>query len=163
MAAEFSPQEILKIAVEIESNGQTLYGNLEKKAGNDRLRAVWKYLKEQEILHHKTFQVMLDSLGEYIVNEFSPGEYKAYLKAVASEYVFTQRLIEAKVKEGFKTDLEAVEFGIFVEKESILTYSALRPYMILAKQATLDGIINEEKQHLVDLVEIKAALKDKEK
>ncbi len=38
----------------------------------------------------KPFHQMLDNIGEYIVHEFSLGEYEAYLRAIASEYILTQ-------------------------------------------------------------------------
>ena len=159
MINTFNPQEIIKIAINIEESGKKLYQALESKAKDRKLKIICKYLKEQEEIHRQTFEKMLDNIGEYIVHEFSSGEYGAYLKAIATQYIFTQELIEAKVKEGFCSDLEAVEFGIFVEKESILTYSALREYMLTGKQAVLDRVIDQERKHLVELVALKGFLK----
>ena len=155
----FNPQEIVKIAINIEENGKKLYEALEDKAKDRKLKSMCKYLKEQEEVHRQIFQEMLDNIGEYIVHEFSPGEYEAYLRAIATEYIFTQEIINGKVKEGFCSDLEAVEFGIFVEKESILTYSALREYMLAGKGAVLDKVIGEERKHLIDLIVLKDFLK----
>ena len=159
MRNTFNPQEIVKIAINIEENGKKLYAALEGKARDRKLKIMCKYLKEQEEIHHQIFQEMLDNIGEYIVHEFSPGDYEAYLRAIAIEYIFTQEIIRGKVKEGFKSDFEAVEFGIFVEKESILTYSALREYMLAGKQEVLDKVIDEERKHLVDLIVLKDFLK----
>ena len=158
MKAAFSPQEILKIAVDVEENGKKLYAVLEEKAKDQRLKAVWKYLKEQEELHRATFQEMLDNIGSYITYEYSPGEYEAYLRSIAASYVFTRELMEKKVKELFADDLAAIEFGIYVEKESILTYSSLKQYVIETKQPVLDKVIDEEKKHLVQLTLLKDAL-----
>ena len=151
----FSPQEILRIAIKIEENGKKLYEALEKKTGNVVMRDAWAYLKDQEEVHRKTFQAMLDNVGDYIVYEFSPGEYDAYIKAIASGYIFTQELIVKKTGEGFKSDLEAIDFGIYIEKESILTYSALRGYILTEKHQVLDKVIDEEKNHLVKLTILK--------
>ena len=159
MKNTFNPQEIVKIAINIEENGKKLYGALEGKAKDGKLKLMCKYLKEQEEIHRQIFQEMLNNIGEYIVHEFSPGEYEAYLRAIATEYIFTQEIISGKVKEGFRSDLEAVEFGIFVEKESILTYSALREYMLTDKGVVLDRGIGEEKKHLIDLIVLKDSFK----
>jgi len=155
MANIFSSQEILRIAVKVEENGRGLYGALESNTKKGKMQEVWKYLKEQEEMHRKVFQEMLDNTGDYIVDEFNPGEYNAYLKAVASGYIITQELIEKKTKQLFSSELEAVEFGIYVEKESILTYSALRDYVLKKKQSVLGKVIDEEKKHLVQLTLIK--------
>ncbi|NQT28094.1 MAG: hypothetical protein HQ570_00675 [Candidatus Omnitrophica bacterium] len=159
MRNNFNPQEIVKIAISIEENGKELYEALEDKARDKKLKTTCKYLKEQEEFHRKLFQEMLDNIEEYIVYEFSQGEYEAYLRAIATEYIFTQEIIRGKIKEGFRSDLVAVEFGIFIEKESILTYSALGEYMLAGRQAVLRKIIDEEKKHLIDLIAIKDSLK----
>ncbi|MFH1768476.1 MAG: ferritin family protein [Candidatus Omnitrophota bacterium] len=151
----FNPQEILKVAINVEKNGKKLYESLEGKAKDSKVGSMWKHLKEQEEAHCKVFEGMLDTIGDYIVDEFNPGEYDAYLRAIASEYVFTQDLIEKKTKEGFITDLAAVDFGINIEKTSIITYSALREYVLTVNQAVLDKVIAEERKHLVKLVELK--------
>lgn len=151
----FSPQELLKIAVGVEENGKSLYEILENKAKDEKIKAIWKYLKEQEEIHRQIFKQMLDDVGSYIVYEFSPGEYDAYLKAIASSYIFTQELIKKKIKELFNSELEAVDFGIYIEKESILALSALKEYITSDKKAVLNKIIAEERKHLVCLTSLK--------
>ncbi|HIE35867.1 MAG TPA: hypothetical protein EYP89_01350 [Candidatus Omnitrophica bacterium] len=131
---------------------------LEGKAKDEEVKKVWKFLKEQEEEHRKVFQEMLENVGEYIVYEFSPGEYEAYLKAIASMYIFSPQLIEEKAKTLFNSDLEAVEFGIYIEKDSILVYSAFKEYMMTSKQHILEKVIDEEKNHLVRLVNLKEAI-----
>ena len=159
MKNTFNPLEIVKIAINIEENGKKLYQSLERKAKDRKLKLMCKYLKDQEEIHRQIFQEMLDNIGEYIVHEFSPGEHEAYLRAIATEYIFTQEAINGKIKKGFGSDLEAVKFGIFVEKESILTYSALRECMLAGKQEVLDKVIDEERKHLIDLIVLKDFLK----
>ena len=159
MANILSPQEILRIAVRVEENGMGLYSSLENKTKNAKFKDIWKFLGEQEEKHRKVFQDMLDNAGDYIVDEFNPGEYDAYMRALASSYIITQKLIEQKTKQPFSSDIEAVEFGIYVEKESILTYSALRDYVLTAKQPVLDKVIEEEKKHLVQLTLLRDELK----
>jgi rubrerythrin len=162
MANIFSPQEILRIAIKVEENGENLYEALESKAQNEKLKSKWHYLKEQEEAHAKTFQEMLDKVGDYVVYEFSPGEYEAYLRAIASGYIFTQELIEKKTKELFHSDLEAIEFGIYIEKESIFVYSALKEYILAEKQPVLNKVIDEEKKHLGQLHLLKEQIKGSE-
>lgn len=159
MANIFSPQEILRIAIKVEENGNKLYAALETKAKEKKLKDTWGFLKEQEEVHRKTFQEMLDKTGDYIVDEFNPGEYAAYIRAIASEYIFTPQLIADKIDEGFEGDKEAIDFGIKIEKESILTYSALREYIFTEKQPIVEKVIDEEKNHLVKLTLLKDQMK----
>jgi len=158
MSQNYSPGEVLKIAVEVEENGKVLYGVLELESRSEQMKEIWAYLKDQEEIHRKVFQDMLDRQKDYIVAEFSPGENQAYLRAIASEYIFTQDLIRKHISKRFESDLEAVEFGISVEKISILTYVALREYIKKDKQVVLDKIIAEEKNHLARLKSLKRAI-----
>lgn len=162
MSEAFNPREIIEIAVEVEENGRKIYEALENKATDEKLKSMWRYLKEQEINHKNLFQKVLDNIKEYIAEEFSPGEYKAYLDAVASNYVFDRKLTEEKINKLFKDDVEAIDFGIYIEKESISTYTALKDYISLDKQSVLEKIIYEEKKHFATLVEMKKALLKKE-
>ena len=155
MIAEFSPQEILRIAIKVEETGQKLYEVLEKRANDKEFKDVWTYLKEQEIIHRDIFKKMLDKVNDYIVDDFNPGEYSSYIRAIAANYIFTQKLIEENLKTLPSSDAEALDFGIFIEKESILTYSAFKEYIKTDKQIVLDKIIDEEKKHLVRLSSLK--------
>ncbi len=154
----FSPAEIIRIAVNVETNGQKLYARLEEKTANEQVKNIWRYLKDQEKRHREIFQRMLEAVDTYIVNDYSPGEYSAYLRALAAEYIITQERIEQKTKELFASDIEAVNFGIFIEKESILAYTALRDYVKPQQQKHIDNVIAEEKKHLANLCSIKRNL-----
>ena len=155
MKEGFNPQEILKIAINIEENGKALYGALEEKTQDVQLKELWGYLKDQEEEHRKTFTNMLDNLGDYIVHEYASGEYDSYMNAIASNYVFTQKLVEKKEKELFESDNDAIDFGIYIEKESILTYQALKDYITFDKQEVISKVIDEEKRHLSRLIDIR--------
>ena len=156
MVESFNPQEILKVAIAVEKNGKELYEALEAKTKSKELTEVWKYLKEQEIEHAKIFQDILDNSGDYLIYEYGIfGEHDAYLRALASSYIFTQELIEKKKKELFDSDLDAISFGIDIEKESIIVYLSLKDYLISDKQSILDKIIGEEKKHLVRLIDLR--------
>ena len=159
MADNFSAGEFLKIAISIEENGQKLYGDLEAKAKDQTLKNLWAHLKAQEEIHRKVFQDMLDNVGDYIIHEFNPGEYQNYIRAIASEYVFTQDLMDKKLREGFSSDIEAIEFAISIEKDSILVYSSLREYIIANRQLVLDKVINEERKHFGELTSVKESMK----
>ena len=158
MLEKYSPGEILKIAVEVEKNGKELYAFLELKSRDPEISKLWAYLKQQEEVHQKIFQEMFSNQKDYLIAEFSPGEHEAYLKSIASEYIFTQDRIKKHIDQGFKSDSEAVNFGISVEKISILTYVALREYINKNKQLVLDKVIDEEKTHLAKLKSLRRTI-----
>jgi rubrerythrin len=159
MGNTFNPCEILEIAIDIEEHGRKLYESLQEKAKDEKVKETWAYLKNQEADHVKLFKDMLDERRKCMVQEFVPGEYSSYLEAIASEYVFTQKLVEQKSKESFASDIKAIEFGIQMEKESILVYSAFREVLTEPEQAALDKVIIQEREHLIKFTELKSYLK----
>ncbi len=159
MPGKWSPQEVLKIAVKVELHGQNLYASLESKTEDEKLKCMWNFLKEQEVIHRQIFENMLIDDGSLIVNEFGTGEYDDYMEAIASEYIITPQIIEEKLNTEFTSDLAAVDFALGIEKEAVLVYSALKSYVNQDNQHLLDKIINEEKKHIVQLYGIKQSLK----
>jgi rubrerythrin len=159
MQDKWSPQEILEIAEKVERHGQSLYELLESKTEDEKLKKVWIFLKEQEIRHQKVFRDMLADDHSFKVKEFGTGEYDAYIEAIASEYIFTPQVIEDKLNAEFGSDLEAVNFALGMEKESVLVYTALKEYVIEDHRHILDKIIDEEKKHVVELIKLKQILK----
>lgn len=151
----YSPQEILRIAIKVEENGKKLYSLLGDKAVDKKLKEMWEFLRNQEEEHRQTFEGMLDNLSEYIVYEFTRGEYDAYLNAIAENYVFTQRLVEEKIKTWFSSQTEALDFAISIEKESILIYTAFKRYVKPERHSVIDRIIQEEERHLIQLTTLK--------
>ena len=159
MLPNFSPQEILRIAVKVEEAGEKLYAKLEYETASSELAELWNYLREQEHKHREVFQTMLSAIGDYIVDNLNPGEYDKYVKAIASEYIFTPDVLEKKLQEGFANDLAAIKFAIDIEKESILVYEAFKEFVALNRHEVLDQIIREEKSHLTRLITYKAGMK----
>ncbi|MCK4994950.1 MAG: ferritin family protein, partial [Candidatus Omnitrophica bacterium] len=160
MNNSWSPQEILDIAFRVEENGEHLYAKLEEQATDEKIKTIWKFLKEQEIGHQSKFKSMLDCAGDYLVSEFGAGDYDAYLEAIAATYIFTPEIINRKTEESFSSPLEAVEFALQIEKESILVYTALKDYILSDKQDIIQNIIKEEKKHVIVLSELKKTLKN---
>ena len=148
---KFSPHEVLRIAVAVENSGRIFYEYLENNAKDEKVKEVFRVLKEEETLHGKLFQQMLENRHDYMIYEFSVYEYEDYVKAIASMYVSTQELIENKINDPFNSEIEAIDFAIEMEKDSILTYFSLIDYLLPVKQPVLYKVIDEEKKHLVKL------------
>ncbi|MCK5394073.1 MAG: hypothetical protein KAI91_07010, partial [Candidatus Omnitrophica bacterium] len=139
----------------VEDNGRIFYEDLENKAKDEKVKEIFRFLKEEEISHGQIFQKMLDEKEDYIIYEFSNYEYESYVKAIASMYIFSEESIKSRITVPFDSEIEAVDFGIQIEKDSILTYLSLTDCLLPIKQPTLYKIIDEEKKHLVKLLELK--------
>ncbi|MDD5629248.1 MAG: ferritin family protein [Elusimicrobia bacterium] len=148
MGSGYSPQELLHLALGVEQSGRQVYEHFEKNAKNPELKKTWALLKEDEAEHSRVFQDLL--------REVAPGQAAAappspYLKAVASSCIFSESRLARMVLKGLGSDSEALEFGIFFEKESIFTYITLQERLTGDAGRLLDRIIAEEKRHLIRL------------
>ncbi|MDY0133270.1 MAG: ferritin family protein [Desulforegulaceae bacterium] len=145
-AYDFSADDIFKMAIEIEVNGQEFYRKAAADAENDELKKVLLDLADMEVEHEETFKLMQEELkdSEKASNVFDPdNEAAAYLKALADTKVFYEKEIDTKsVKEVMKAAISA-------EKDSIVFYLGMKALVPEKKgQDRLDQIINEEMTHI---------------
>lgn len=158
MAVFFSGSELLEIAKNIERNGMAFYQALADRVANRDARASYNYLAGEEKKHLDTFQGMSDDPGQYKPDEIYTEEYTQYIKSLIGAVVFPS-ITEAQQKaEKASNDVEAVNMGIQAEKDSILFYTELRDLVRERDQEVILTVLNEEKKHLRQLLELKTGL-----
>ena len=154
----FAGSEIVEIGVQIEKNGRDFYNTLFKQSKNAKLKEIYKYLAAEEEKHIAVFQKILDSLEKYEPAEAYPGEYFAYMNALASEYVFTQKEKGEEIAKKLKNDKEAVDKGISFEKDSIVFYEGMKRLVPEYDKKIIDELISQEQSHLIQLTDLKKVL-----
>ncbi len=150
MTEHFEPQKVLEIALKVKESSKKLYEALSLKSSGS-LKNLWDYLSQDSELHSKVLKEMTQDSEAYVIYELSSGEYDAYLGEIIPSFRYTQEIIVRKTRELFVSDLEAVEFAIYVTIESILVYSALKNYIVPDKLDIFNKIIGDEKKHLTKL------------
>ncbi len=159
MTVFFSGSELVEIATGIERNGLTFYQALSNKTQDVKTKAVYNYLAGEEKKHLTTFQNMLNNIGRYQPPDSYAGEYMLYLKALVDSHVFSS-IKEAEEKAKRTPDeMDAFDTGIEAEKDSILFYSELQNLVREPDRPVVSRIIDEEKSHLKQLLELKEVLK----
>jgi len=158
MTISFSGSELLNIAIGIERNGLAFYESLAKSDQDPMARGAYKYLADMEKKHIKTFQGLLEGVGEYKPPESYAEEYDLYLKALVDSAVFTDDAVARQIAEKVTTSIEAIQIALGAEKDSILFYSEMRNLVPERDRETVDRIIEEEKSHLRQLSDLKAKL-----
>ena len=159
MSNVFAGSEIVEIGIEIEKNGRDFYEELAAKTKDRKAKDMFVYLAEQERLHIDTFKVILDAVHKYEPPESYPGEYFAYMKALADEHIFTKRGKGREIAKGATNDRKAVELGITFEKESILFYQGMKKVVPEGQVGPVDELIAQENSHLFKLYSVKESMK----
>jgi len=152
----FTASEIVEIGIQIEKNGRDFYNILTGQSKNPSASRIFKYLAGEEEKHIAVFQKISDSLEKYEPAQSYPGEYFAYMSALAGEYVFTQRNKGEEIAKRLKNDREAIDLGIGFEKDSIIFYDGAKKLVPEHELRVLSELIAQEQEHLMRLVELKA-------
>jgi rubrerythrin len=158
MSVFFSSRELINIAIGIERNGLAFYKSLLKVEKDVMARGAYKYLADMEEQHIKTFQSMLNTIGEYGHPETYTEEYDLYLKALVDSAVFTDDKVAREMAENAKSSAEAIQIALGAEKDSILFYYDMRNLVREQDREAVDKIIEEEKSHLRQLSDLKKDL-----
>ena len=154
----FAGSEIVELGIQIEKNGRDFYNALVEQSKNQKAKEKFKYLAGEEEKHIAVFQKLLDSVHKYEPPETYPGEYFAYMNALARDYVFTQKDKGREIAKNIKGDKEALKLGIGFEKDSILFYEGMKKVVPEYDHKIVDELITQEQDHLRQLSELKESL-----
>jgi rubrerythrin len=157
MSIIFSGSELLEVAVGIEKNGAAFYQALAEKSQDESTQAIYRHLAAEEIKHQKTFLSMLDEVGHYQPPQDYAEAYRFYLKSLVDSSVFTDVAHARQIAAKTSSDKQALDIGIQAEKDSILFYSEMKNLVKPADQQIIINIIDEERDHLNQLSQLKAA------
>ena len=154
---ELTVDNILQVAIEMEKIGRTFYESLSAGCGDAEIASLAASLALVEAEHIETFELMRNALpssqrglnvteedlftaADELRKKFLP-DAKTVQKAVLASDVF-----------------KALDMAIEMETEAISFYSGLASDIIGVDNAVLSGIINEEKEHLGMLREVRNLL-----
>jgi len=154
----FAGNEIVELGIQIEKNGRDFYNTLVEGSKNQKAKEKFKYLAGEEEKHIAVFQKILDSVHKYEPPETYPGEYFAYMNALARDYVFTEKDKGREVAKNVKGDKQAIELGIRFEKDSIIFYTGMKRVVPEYDHKIVDKLISQEQDHLRQLSELKESL-----
>ncbi len=157
MAIFFDVSEIYQFAINIEENGEKFYRKVASKLKEPKIKEIFLFLADEEGEHKKIFMKLLESIKNYEPVETYPGEYFAYLKAYSQELIFPQ-MIERELDKSI-TPIDAINFGIRRELESILYYIEVKNFVQETQHSQLDKIIEQERQHFIKLSNLKKEMK----
>ena len=154
----FAGSEIVELGIQIEKNGRDFYDTLAAQSKNQKAAELFKYLKGEEEKHIVVFQKILEKTENYQPVESYPGEYFAYMNALASDYVFTKEDRGKEIAKKIKSDREGVDIGIGFEKDSILFYEGMKKTVPEHERKTVDELVMQEQNHLRQLLDLRKTL-----
>ena len=154
----FKVAEVVQMAIDEEHNGTLFYNALAECASSPVLREAAKRLAVQEEGHEKAFTALRDRLGVPAAPETYPGEYGDYMNALMAGKTFPNEEAAVKLAQEAGGDVAAVNTAILFEKNTLLFLSEMKGLVSDRDADMVDELIDEERQHLVDLANIRTLL-----
>lgn len=154
----FSGSEIVELGIQIEKNGRDFYNTLVSQSKDEKIRGVFKFLANEEEKHIKIFAEILAKVEKYEPQGLGADDYYAYMNALASEHIFTQKDKGVEAAKNIKADSEAIDKGIGFEEDSIVFYNGMKKVVPVDEHKIVDEVIAQEEKHLQQLIGLKKGL-----
>jgi rubrerythrin len=142
----FNAQDILDIAIRLETNGEKTYQDARQYTSNAELKSLLIWIAREERNHARWFEGLKEQLAQdedhHLVAELS----RALVEDVVREQAFSLQEVDF---EAVDTPEEMVRIFIGFENDTIAFYEVLKTFIddpAIARQ--LEQIITEEKNHI---------------
>lgn len=156
MSVVFSGDEIIELAVKTEETGYEFYRMAQKKAGSDELKKLFEYLAEEELNHKELYLGLKGAIGEPA--QGVPADWEdvgKYIRAMTESSLFLGADKNIQLASKAATDKDAVDFAIEFEKDTLLFFHHIKDLVKKVNQPVVEKIIEEEKEHIRRLSEVR--------
>lgn len=159
MTTFFSGDEIIKMAVQTEETGCEFYKLAKENANSAELKGLFSYLADAELRHKETYLGLTDAIAEAPQGvPIDWNELGLYIKAMTDFSFFLGGDKNINLAAKTKDEKEAVDFAIGFEKDTLLFFYQILDIVKSADRSVVEKIVQEEKDHIKKLAEIKKTL-----
>ena len=145
---KYSIDEIMEMAIQTEKLGQQFYTGMADKFKKDAgLVNLFTTLASKEKTHERTFTNLKDTVAKNGAEPVQWEEVTNYMRAFVESEFFLGKGKALPAMDHLRTVQDAVKFALGFEKETLLYFMELRS--IVKEKAVVDGVIDEEKSHIV--------------
>jgi len=150
----FHISEVVDMGIEKEKKRRDFYDLVAKSFQEEASKKLFLRLRDWEVTHIKKFTEIKESLGETEAAESYPGELSAYMRSLVDDKLYNQ-VTPQEFSQNVKSVLDAIQYGLGFEKDAILFFSEFKAYASDTHKEVIEQLINEEKQHIIYLVNLK--------
>lgn len=161
-SGDFSYEQIIDYAINIEQRGANLYTSAASKLKNEPTRNILLHLAQQEREHEAYFCGLKKDIliSNYRIGKLDD-EAVGYLSALVDNDIFPSN--DKEFIEQFKTLKDVINSSKQAEKDSILFYMGLARFAWDENAVNvLNSIAGEEKKHLVQLQELDVLIEERD-
>lgn len=158
--AKYSVAGMLKHAMEIEESGQKFYETLAGRLEDARLKKIFTTMARQETGHFTFYKKLLEELPPAPEIPREDADSFDYKKHEMLEDRIFNRLEVVRKTARINTLGDALVFMIDTEMDVVDYFENARRLINLQGQAMMEKIINEEKAHVRQLVDLRTHYKN---
>lgn len=148
-------RKILEHALDIEETGQKFYAMLADRLDDPQLKKIFSLMSRQEVGHSQIYKKMRDELPEAPAPEAADiGEFDFKKNEMLEDRIFNRLEIVRKTPK-LHTLGDALALMIEIEISVVDYFENLRRLVRLQDQPMMETIINEEKAHVKQLVDLR--------
>jgi rubrerythrin len=148
----FSAKEIIELAIRIEKNGEAVYRSAIEKVPNPGLVPLLEWMADEEVKHANWFAELKHNLETKNENPFVEEMGHELFNEMLGDKNFSLKDVDFAAIEEID---DLIETFIEFEKDSIIFYEVLKPFVEdPVVREYLNKIIDEEQHHIELLKEI---------
>ena len=153
----YSIREAVEMAVRTEKLGVEFYTSMAGKFESERgLKDLFALLATMEMKHERVFTGLMEKIKDDVHFEWE--EAQNYFRAMMQSQFFFGAGKSLPSMDGVTTALEAVDFAIGFEKETILYFLGIRDAVAEADRALVDEVMAEETRHIAMLTKFRETI-----
>ncbi|KPJ51181.1 hypothetical protein AMJ40_00840 [candidate division TA06 bacterium DG_26] len=154
----FDVGEIIDMGIEKEKKRRDFYALVAQRFPEKEMQDLFTRLRDWEETHIRKFTEIRQGVKESDTAESYPGELESYMNALVDDRLYKE-VSPDQFSNHVRDPVEAIKYGLSFEKDAILFFNELLPYVQSPNKEPIQKLINEEKQHIVYLSDLRKKLK----
>jgi rubrerythrin len=156
---KYRASDIFKHAMEIENAGHKLYAGLSEMMDDPKIKKIFQVMAEQEIKHYDTYNSLMANASLAGENHPSADEgFDGVKYDLLQDRIFNRLEVVRHVAK-LSTLGDVLNYMIDIEIDAVDLFENLRHLLNKADHAQINKIINEERSHVKQLVDLRKQYK----
>lgn len=147
MSIQLTGPDVIDLAVQTETRGETFYRGAIAKADTQDAKALFTYLADEEVRHREVFEGLSAQIVFTEVDSTTWEDAIGYIEAAVDREFFVSDAPIRAIPVGDTVE-EMIKQAIDFEKQTLLFFYGLRDLVQPSNRLLIDRIIDEEKDHV---------------
>lgn len=150
----YSITEVFEMGIEKEKKRRDFYGDVAERFKEKEVKDLFARLKNWEQTHIEKIEEIKERIKAPEPVRLSWEDTDAYFRVFAEDKLYGQ-VSPDQFSENVKSLADIFRYSISFEKDAVLFFSELLPAVPDEHKKTIKDLVNEEKQHIIYLADLR--------